>query len=57
MWLSFFALVFGAVISTITAMVISNVPSSYTVFSSSFHQPDPPLIHAEFKANWNQHKW
>ncbi|KAI4212355.1 MAG: hypothetical protein LQ351_004925 [Letrouitia transgressa] len=26
-------------------------------FSSSFHQPTPPLIKGAFKANFNQHKW
>lgn len=28
-----------------------------TPFSSGFRQPDPPLIHTAFQANWNQHKW
>lgn len=32
-------------------------PSSYDLFSSSFAQPTPPLVHAEFKANFQQHAW
>lgn len=31
--------------------------TSSVPFTSDFHQPQPPLIQAEFKANWNQHKW
>jgi len=47
----------GALLSMISRSETSEFPSSYTVFSSEFQEPLPPLIHAEFKANWNQHKW
>ena len=26
-------------------------------FSSTFHQPAPPLVKPAFKAHWSQHKW
>ncbi|KAF4636752.1 hypothetical protein G7Y89_g1332 [Cudoniella acicularis] len=32
-------------------------PASYELFSSAFKQPDPPLVKAEFKCNWQQHAW
>lgn len=32
-------------------------PASYELFSSIFKQPDPPLVKAEFKCNWQQHAW
>jgi hypothetical protein len=50
-------LVAGVIISTSATMVMNGVPPSYAVFSSGFHQPDPPVVKAEYKANWNQHKW
>ncbi|KAL9608353.1 MAG: hypothetical protein Q9167_006809 [Letrouitia subvulpina] len=31
--------------------------SNIRPFSSSFHQPTPPLLKGAFKANFNQHKW
>lgn len=33
------------------------VDRSRMIFSSSFHQPEPPMVESEFRANWNQHKW
>lgn len=40
------------------AMTVPENPDTSTMpFSSRFHQPQPPLIQPEFKANWNQHKW
>lgn len=35
----------------------AEVERSGIPFSSSFHQPEPPTIKSEFRANWNQHKW
>ncbi|KAE9377442.1 hypothetical protein N431DRAFT_398356 [Stipitochalara longipes BDJ] len=32
-------------------------PASYELFSSTFKQPNPPLVNAEFKCNWQQHAW
>ncbi|PMD30049.1 hypothetical protein L207DRAFT_592813 [Hyaloscypha variabilis F] len=32
-------------------------PASYELFSSAFKQPDPPLVKANFKCNWQQHAW
>lgn len=35
----------------------SPFPSTIIDFSSTFQQPNPPLISAEFKSSWRQHKW
>ncbi|GFF28316.1 hypothetical protein IFM51744_00519 [Aspergillus udagawae] len=32
-------------------------PSSMIEFSSEFEQPDPPMVKAEYKTNFIQHKW
>ncbi|MCJ1403214.1 hypothetical protein MMC11_006437 [Xylographa trunciseda] len=47
----------GALLSVASRSDAGGFPSSYKVFSSEFQEPLPPLISAEFKANWNQHKW
>ena len=39
------------------AYALPTVGNSTTLFSSSFHQPKPPLIKPAFTANFNQHKW
>jgi hypothetical protein len=57
MWPFSVTLAAGALISTSATMVINGAPPSYAAFSSNFQQPDPPVIKAEYKANWNQHKW
>ncbi|MCJ1244324.1 hypothetical protein MMC30_001522 [Trapelia coarctata] len=32
-------------------------PSSQTLFSSTFQQPEPPVVNAEFKAHYKQHAY
>lgn len=36
---------------------LSTVGKNTTLFSSSFHQPSPPLVKPAFTASFNQHKW
>jgi hypothetical protein len=40
-----------------TQFLPASFPASYELFSSSFEQPEPPLIEGEFKSNFKQHKW
>lgn len=35
----------------------NSFPPSMTEFSSGFRQPEPPMIKAEFEAQFIQHKW
>ena len=35
----------------------SGFPASYHLFSSSFKEPEPPLVPSEFSCNFKQHKW
>ena len=35
----------------------AQIPPSLRTYSSSFAEPLPPLINAEFRCNYNQHKW
>jgi hypothetical protein len=32
-------------------------PPTYTLFSSNFAQPPPPLVPSEFQCHFKQHKW
>ncbi|KAF9086638.1 hypothetical protein BGX27_003145 [Mortierella sp. AM989] len=44
-------------IAVILGCLLSGVLASQEVYSSSFKQPEPPLIIDEFSANFMQHKW
>jgi hypothetical protein len=35
----------------------SDLPVSMLEFTSSFQQPEPPLVKPEFKTSFIQHKW
>jgi hypothetical protein len=51
------ALSSGILFSFSLAASTNGFPSAWTIFSATFSQPEPPPVHAEYRASWNQHKW
>lgn len=56
-FLQLFFISLAAGILPVSASSCRPFPSSMIEFSSEFKQPNPPVIKAEYEANFIQHKW
>ncbi|GAM84869.1 hypothetical protein ANO11243_028710 [Dothideomycetidae sp. 11243] len=57
LWLAFVLLAAASRVSSTTASNCAPFPASVIEYSSSFKQPDPPSVNAEFTTSFLQHKW
>ncbi|OOQ82800.1 hypothetical protein PEBR_37350 [Penicillium brasilianum] len=56
-WTLYFSFVALAISVKPTGSSCNEFPTSMLEFSSSFQQPEPPLVKTEFKTSFIQHKW
>jgi hypothetical protein len=56
-FLQLFFISLAAGILPVSASSCRPFPSSVIEYSSGFEQPNPPMIKAEYEANFIQHKW